>query len=74
VFAVTPANVTNGIVPNPTFYRWGIPTYSGTMTGGASAVNVATTISGRLLNRTNAMLTAVYEVIPNAGMMVRCLR
>ncbi|MFN4976101.1 MAG: PKD-like domain-containing protein, partial [Bacteroidota bacterium] len=66
-FAVTPTNVTNGIVPNPTIYRWGIPTYSGTMTGGVSAENVATTISGLLLNRTNVLRTATYEVIPNAG-------
>ncbi|MFN9998537.1 MAG: PKD-like domain-containing protein, partial [bacterium] len=66
-FAVTPTDVTNGIVPNPTFYRWGIPTYSGTMTGGVSAENVATTISGLLLNRTNVLRTATYEVIPNAG-------
>ncbi|MFN9998981.1 MAG: PKD-like domain-containing protein, partial [bacterium] len=66
-FAVTPTNVTNGIVPNPTFYRWDVPTYSGTMTGGVSAANVETTISGLLLNRTNVVRTATYMVTPRAG-------
>jgi hypothetical protein len=59
-FAVTPTNVTNGIVPNPTFYRWDVPTYSGTMTGGVSAENVETTISGLLWNRTNASYGYIY--------------
>ncbi|MFN9998766.1 MAG: PKD-like domain-containing protein, partial [bacterium] len=48
-------------------YRWDVPTYSGTMTGGVSAENVATTISGLLLNRTNVLRTATYMVTPTSG-------
>ncbi|NDA64855.1 MAG: hypothetical protein EBX50_22940, partial [Chitinophagia bacterium] len=64
-FVVTPTNIANGIVPVGTIYRWDVPTYTGTITGGASAQNVPLSISGQLLNRTNTLQTATYIVTPS---------
>jgi hypothetical protein len=58
-------------------YRWGVPTYSGTMTGGVSAENVATNDIWYVVESHECTLrTATYEVIPNVWKLVmeRCLR
>ncbi|MFN9998315.1 MAG: PKD-like domain-containing protein, partial [bacterium] len=66
-FVVTPTNVTNGIVPNGSVYSWSVPTFTGTVTGGASASNYPTIVFGNLLNRTNTTQTVTYTVTPLSG-------
>ena len=64
-FTVTPADVTNGIVPSGTKYAWSLPTGAG-FTGGATATNVST-INGTLINTTSSPVTATYTVTPISG-------
>jgi PKD-like domain/IPT/TIG domain len=66
-FVVTPTNGTNGIVPGSTLYSWSAPIFTGTVTGGVSATNYPTFITGNLLNRTNLIQTATYIVTPRVG-------
>ncbi|NDA62749.1 MAG: hypothetical protein EBX50_11995 [Chitinophagia bacterium] len=65
-FVVTPTNGTNGIVPAGTVYSWMVPSYTGTVTGGASASNIPTIVYGSLLNRTNTVQTVTYTILPNS--------
>jgi hypothetical protein len=65
-FTATPANITNGIVPAGTTYSWSAPTVTGGMTGGAAGTN-ASSITGTLINGTNAVQTATYTVTPLSG-------
>ena len=65
-FTVTPANVTNGVVPIGTKYSWSAPTVTGGMTGGASGTN-AVNISGALINTTTIAQTATYIVTPTTS-------
>ena len=67
-FVVTPTNVTDGIVPASTLYSWTVPSYTGTVTGGASATNYPTIVTGTLLNRTNTSQTITYSVVPLSGL------
>ena len=62
-FTVTPANVTNGVIPTGTTYSWLTPNLSVGLTGGASGSG-ATNISGTLLNSTNTSQTGIYTVTP----------
>ncbi|MFN9998835.1 MAG: PKD-like domain-containing protein, partial [bacterium] len=55
-FEVSPANGINGIVPAGTLYRWSVPAYTGTVSGGQSNAS-QNRIFGSLLNRTNAVQT-----------------
>ncbi|MFN9998181.1 MAG: PKD-like domain-containing protein, partial [bacterium] len=66
-FVVTPTNPTNGIVPDGSVYSWSAPTFTGTVTGGASATNNPTTVFGLLSNRTNTTQTVTYRVTPVSG-------
>ncbi|MCA6490886.1 MAG: hypothetical protein IM551_12720, partial [Chitinophagaceae bacterium] len=66
-FVVTPSNPTNGIVPDGSVYSWNVPTFTGTVTGGASATNNPTTVFGTLSNRTNTTQTVTYRVTPLSG-------
>mgnify|MGYP003339738078 CR=1 FL=1 len=66
-FVVTPTNSINGIVPGNTNYTWAVPTFTGTVTGGASASNSPLTVFGSLLNRTNTVQTVTYRVQPTSG-------
>ncbi|MCA6493025.1 MAG: hypothetical protein IM572_10150, partial [Chitinophagaceae bacterium] len=64
-FEVSPRNSINGIVPDGTLYRWSVPSYTGTVSGGQS--NAAQNrIFGNLLNRTNTVQTVTYSVIPTS--------
>ncbi|MCA6494770.1 MAG: hypothetical protein IM564_06360, partial [Chitinophagaceae bacterium] len=64
-FEVSPRNGINGIVPDGTLYRWSVPSYTGTVSGGQS--NAAQNrIFGNLLNRTNTVQTVTYSVIPTS--------
>jgi len=65
LFRVTPTNVTNGIVPIGTTYRWNMPTFTATMTGGASAAAGQTSVFGTLRNTQNTVQTATYIVTPS---------
>ncbi|NDA64558.1 MAG: hypothetical protein EBX50_21390, partial [Chitinophagia bacterium] len=66
-FVVTPTNITDGIVPNGTLYTWAIPSFTGSVTGGVSASNYPTIVTGKLLNRTNTVQTVTYKVNPISG-------
>ena len=62
-FAVSPVDMVNGIVPNGTTYTWPQPTITGGITGGAIGNNQAN-IYGLLMNPTNQIQTATYQVTP----------
>jgi hypothetical protein len=66
-FIISPTNITNGIVPGTTVYSWSAPIFTGTVTGGVSATNNPTFITGNLLNRTNLIQTVTYIVTPRVG-------
>jgi gliding motility-associated-like protein len=66
-FVVTPTNLTNGIVPDGSTYSWNAPTFTGTVTGGASATDNPLTVFGSLSNRTNTVQTVTYRVTPMLG-------
>ncbi|MFN9998444.1 MAG: PKD-like domain-containing protein, partial [bacterium] len=63
-FSVTPQNGINGVIPAGTSYNWGLPTYSGSLTGGQTNANQFS-IFGTLTNSSNVTQTAVYTVTPN---------
>jgi gliding motility-associated-like protein len=65
-FAVSPLNITNGVVPSGTTYTWSAPVVTGGITGGAGGTN-QTSISGTLTNPTTSPQTATYTVTPTAG-------
>ena len=65
-FTVSPANITNGVVPPGTTYTWAAPVVTGGITGGAAGTNAAT-ISGTLVNPTSSSQTATYTVTPTSG-------
>jgi hypothetical protein len=64
VFTATPINSTNGIVPVGTTYSWSAPTITGGITGGAASTGSLASITGTLINPTNAPQTATYTVTP----------
>ena len=64
-FTLSPADVTNGVVPSGTTYSWSAPSGSG-FSGGTAGTN-ASNISGTLTNTTNVPVTATYTVTPKAG-------
>ncbi|MGA3015447.1 MAG: PKD-like domain-containing protein, partial [Bacteroidales bacterium] len=63
-FTVTPVDGDNGIVPSGTSYSWSAPSGSG-FSGGAAGSG--SSITGILINTTNAQTTATYTVTPTAG-------
>ena len=63
-FTVTPANITNGIVPLGINYTWDAPTGSG-FDGGAAGSGPS--ITGILTNISSGVATATYTVTPTAG-------
>jgi hypothetical protein len=67
VFAVTPTNGANGVVPVNTFYTWGIPTPSSSSLTGGIAGTGTSNITGTLSNSSNVTQTAVYLVTPSFG-------
>jgi hypothetical protein len=62
-FVVSPTNGTDGLVPSDINYKWDIPTFTGTITGGQNN-NGPTFIFGTLRNTTNTIQTATYIVSP----------
>ncbi|CAM3947103.1 Ig-like domain-containing protein [Flavobacterium sinopsychrotolerans] len=65
-FSIAPLDGSGNIVPIGTSYSWGVPTVTGGITGGIALVN-QTTISGTLINGTDAVQTATYTVTPKSG-------
>ena len=65
-FTVTPADGTDGIVPDGTTYSWSAPAVPAGITGGTLGSG-ATSISGTLTNSTSSALTATYTVTPTSG-------
>ena len=65
-FISTPSSTGGNIIPIGTTYSWGIPTVTGSMTGGTTGSNV-TTISGTFTNPTNIAQTATYTLTPRAN-------
>ncbi|MCA6489579.1 MAG: hypothetical protein IM551_06095, partial [Chitinophagaceae bacterium] len=64
-FEVSPVNLVNGIVPASTTYSWEAPAVSTlSLTGGVSGSG--SFVFGNLLNRTNTVQTATYQVRPVA--------
>ncbi|MCA6500820.1 MAG: hypothetical protein IM545_10675, partial [Chitinophagaceae bacterium] len=67
VFAVTPIDGTNGVVPANTFYSWNAPTVSDISLTGGQTSSALNNIIGNLTNNTNFTQTAVYRVTPTFG-------
>ena len=65
-FTLTPADITDGLVPMTTTYTWSAPTGSG-FTGGITQTTGVTSITGRLFNTGATSVTATYTVIPSAS-------
>jgi PKD-like domain/PKD domain/CHU_C Type IX secretion signal domain/Ig-like domain CHU_C associated len=65
LFTLTPADITNGVIPAGTTYSWSAPSGTG-FTGGLSGSGLAS-ISGTLSNSTSAVQTATYTVTPVSG-------
>jgi hypothetical protein len=64
-FEVSPVNLLNGIVPASTSYSWEAPSVSTpSLTGGVSGAG--SFVTGNLLNGTNSVQTATYQVRPVA--------
>jgi gliding motility-associated-like protein len=63
-FSVSPTNGTD-IVPPGTTYSWALPVASGL--SGLAAGTDASSISGTLINSTNAPINVVYTVTPKSG-------
>ncbi len=67
LFALTPANSINGVVPSGTTYTWIEPTGL-SIEGGLSETNAGiTSITGTLVNTSNIARTATYMVTPLSG-------
>ncbi|MCA6482047.1 MAG: hypothetical protein IM540_03225, partial [Chitinophagaceae bacterium] len=65
VFTFTPSNGGGNIIPSNIQYRWtSLPSFTGTVTGGATAT-ARTNITGQLFNQTNAVQTVTYLVTPS---------
>ncbi len=64
-FTLTPVDVTNGLVPANTTYTWSAPSVTGGISGGAGGT-AQTSITGTLVNPTNAPQVAVYTVTPTS--------
>lgn len=69
-FTVELTDPTDIILAN-TSYTWGIPTVTGSLTGGVSGTNQAS-FSGNLTNTTNSNQTATYSVTPTSGSTGNC--
>jgi PKD repeat protein len=67
LFTVTPADVTNGVIPAGTTFSWPAPVVTGNMTGGTASSGAPSGISGTLTNATSAIQTATYTVTPVSG-------
>lgn len=65
-FTLTPADITDGLVPMTTTYTWSAPTGSG-FTGGLTQTTGVTSITGRPFNAGATPVTATYRVIPSAS-------
>ncbi|MFV8391884.1 PKD-like domain-containing protein [Flavobacterium sp. LB2P6] len=65
-FSITPLDGSGNIVPIGIIYSWEAPIVTGGITGGLALVN-QTTISGTLINGTDAVQTATYTVTPKSG-------
>ncbi|MCA6486028.1 MAG: hypothetical protein IM547_11545, partial [Chitinophagaceae bacterium] len=65
-FTLTPADITDGLVPMTTTYTWSAPTGTG-FTGGLTQTTGVTSITGRLFNAGATPATATYRVIPSAS-------
>lgn len=63
-FTSSPVDGINGAVPSGTTYSWGAPTVTGGMTGGVAGSNQPN-ITGTLVNPTNTVQTATYNVTPS---------
>ncbi len=63
VFAITPVNGVNGILPAGTLFSWNSPTPSNGVTGTSSALNNSV-INGNLINTTSVSQTVTYMVTP----------
>lgn len=64
-----PSNGNGNVVPVGSTFSWGIPTTSGGITG-ASAQNNATSFNQTLINTSNGVQTATYNISVNFGTCV----
>ena len=65
-FNLLPIDGTNGSVPAGVTYSWSAPGGTG-FTGGSASSGSPTSISGTLVNTTNAPVIATYTVTPTSG-------
>ncbi|MGO4822540.1 MULTISPECIES: Ig-like domain-containing protein [unclassified Flavobacterium] len=65
-FSIVPLDDSGNTVPVGTTYSWSAPVVTGGITGGVALAN-QTTIKGTLINPTNDVQTATYNVTPKSG-------
>ncbi|MFN9998621.1 MAG: PKD-like domain-containing protein, partial [bacterium] len=65
-FTVSPVNITNGIVPDNTLYRWDLPSLTPGLSGGNTGSG-ATIISGLFSHTSVTAQTATYTVVPSTA-------
>ena len=65
-FSIVPLDGSGNTVPVGTTYSWSAPVVTGGITGGVALAN-QTTIKGTLINPTNDVQTATYNVTPKSG-------
>ena len=71
-FIISPVDAAPAtIVPSGTTYSWGAPSGTG-FSGGAAGTSQAS-ITGSLINTTNAVQTATYSVTPTSGASGNCV-
>jgi len=68
-FTITPTNGGGNIIPTGTTFSWGLPTMSGGVTGGTAESGLLS-LNQTLINSTNTVQTATYNVTANSGLCV----
>lgn len=65
-FSIVPLDSSGNTVPVGTTYSWSAPVVTGGITGGIAMTN-QTSINGTLINPTNDVQTATYNITPKSG-------
>lgn len=68
-FNIIPTNGGGNIIPTGTTFSWGLPTVSGGITGGTAESGLLS-LDQTLINPTNTIQTATYNVTANSGLCI----
>ena len=68
-FNIIPTNGGGNVIPTGTTFSWGLPTVSGGITGGTAESGLLS-LNQTLVNPTNTIQTATYNVTANSGLCI----